>query len=227
MSLDAGSAMPAAPKSGWRRLLEWRLLPINKLLQTQWMQQIFPKLLWLVVPLQYYYAQQLPAGFNLESYLPSAALVIVLVASMVCVAGVIAIFYPRSEYYYDAARALVSSMLGTWAFALALVCLSSGLTERRDSRPGDVVNDFLCPREPSPWIRRVCDSELMQPVLVYFVYALIGAVLLTILIHGCARITAERNEDYRPLREPNLVVVAIAVAVLMTFFQWLITARTS
>lgn len=215
--------MPVVPRSGWRRVLEWRLLPVNKLLQTKWMQQIFPKLLWLVVPLQYYYAQQLPAGFGLESYLPSAALVIVLVASMVCVAGVIAIGYPRSKYYYDAARSLVSSMLGTWGFALALVCLSSSLTGGRSSRPDDVVRDFLCPREPASWVKKACDSELMQPVLVYFVYALASAVLLTMLIHGCARIKAERNEDYRPLQEPNLVVVAIAVAMLMAFFQWLIT----
>jgi len=215
--------MPVAPKSGWRRLLEWRLLPINKLLQTKWMQQVFPKLLWLVVPLQYYYAQQLPAGFNLESYLPSAALVIILVASMVCVAGVIAIGYPRSENYYDAARSLVSSMLGTWAFALALICLSLGLNGWF-ARPSDVIQDFLCPFEPGPWIRVVCDSRLVRPLLVYLIYALAGAVLLTILIHGCARIKAARNEDYRPLREPNLVVVAIAVAVLMAFFQWLITA---
>lgn len=226
MSLDAESAMQAAPRSGWRRLLEWRLLPINKLLRTQWMQQIFPKLLWLVVPLQYYYAQQLPAGFNLESYLPSAALVIVLVASMVCAAGLIAVLYPSSDYYYDAARSLVSSMLGTWAFALALICLSFWLSGWA-ARPSDVVQDFLCPREPGPWIRAACDSRLVRPVLVNLVYALAGAVLLTMLIHGCARIKAERNEDYRPLREPNLVVVAIAVAVLMAFFQWLITARTS
>ncbi|WP_027555972.1 hypothetical protein [Bradyrhizobium sp. Cp5.3] len=226
MSLDAGSAMPVAPKSGWRRLLESRFLPINKLLQTKWMQQVFPKLLWLVIPLQYYYAQQLPAGFNLESYLPSAALVIVMVSSMVCVAGVIAIGYPRSEYYYDSARSLVSSMLGTWAFALALICGSFGLSGW-SARPSDVIQDFLCPFEPGPWIRVVCDSRLLRPLLVYLIYALAGAVLLTILIHGCARIKAARNEDYRPLREPNLVVVAIAVAVLMAFFQWLITATNS
>ena len=43
------------------------------------------------------------------------------------------------------------------------------------------------------------------------------------LIHGCAHFKAECNDDFRPLQEPNLIVVAIAVAVLMTFFQWLIT----
>ncbi|MCK1279261.1 MULTISPECIES: hypothetical protein [Bradyrhizobium] len=48
-------------------------------------------------------------------------------------------------------------------------------------------------------------------------------MLLTMLIHGCARFKAECNDDFRPLQEPNLIVVAIAVAVLMTFFQWLIT----
>ncbi|MDI3560675.1 hypothetical protein [Bradyrhizobium sp. Arg816] len=46
---------------------------------------------------------------------------------------------------------------------------------------------------------------------------------MTMLIHGCARFMAERNDDFRTLQEPNLVVVAIAVAVLMTFVQWLIT----
>ncbi|WP_271571539.1 hypothetical protein [Bradyrhizobium sp. CCBAU 11386] len=204
-------------------MFKWRLLPINKLLQIKWMQQVFPKLLWLVVPLQYYHARQLPAGFNIDSYLPSAALVVVLVASMVCVAGIIAMLYPRSKYYYDAARSLISSMLGTWAFALALVCLSFGLTQWRDSRPSDVVENFLCLPEPAPYIRAVCDSKWMHPLLIYSVYALTGAVLLTMLIHGCARIKAARNEDFRPLQEPNLFVVAIVVAALMTFFQWLIT----
>lgn len=224
MSVEAEHAAHEAPKFDWKGLPKWRFLPINKLLQTRWMQQIFPKLLWLVVPLQYYHARQLPAGFNIDSYLPSAALVIVLVASMVCAAGFIAIWYPRSEYYYDAARSLVSSMLGTWAFALALVCLSFGLTRWRYARPSDVVEDVLCLPEPALLTRAVCDSKLMHPLLVYSVYAVAGAVLLTVLIHGCARIKAERNEDYRPLQEPNLVVVAIAVAMLMAFFQWLITA---
>lgn len=224
MSVEAEHAAPRAPRFDWKHLREWRFLPINKLLQTRWMQQIFPKLLWLVVPLQYYHARQLPAGFNIDSYLPSAALVIVLVASMVCVAGIIAIWYPRSEYYYDAARSLVSSMLGTWAFALALVCLSFGLTRWRYARPSDVVEDVLCLPEPAPLMRAVCDSKLMHPLLVYSVYALAGAVLLAMLIHGCARIKAERNEDFRPLQEPNILVVIIAVAMLMAFFRWLITA---
>lgn len=223
MSLEAGRAVPIAPGAGWRRWLDWRFLPINKLLQTKWMQQVFPKLLWLVVPLQYYHAQQLPAGFNIDSYLPSAALVVVLVASMVCVAGIIAMLYPRSKYYYDAARSLISSMLGTWAFALALVCLSFELTRWRYARPGDVVESFLCLPEPASGMRAVCDSKWMHPLLVYSVYALTGAVLLTMLIHGCARIKAARNEDFRPLQEPNLFVVALVVAALMTFFQWLIT----
>jgi hypothetical protein len=223
MSLEAGRAVPIAPVAGWRRWLEWRFLPINKLLRTKWMQQVFPKLLWLVVPLQYYHARQLPAGFNIDSYLPSAALVVVLVASMVCVAGIIAMLYPRSKYYYDAARSLISSMLGTWAFALALVCLSFELTRWRYARPGDVVENFLCLPEPASGMRAVCDSKWMHPLLVYSVYALTGAVLLTMLIHGCARIKAARNEDFRPLQEPNLFVVALVVAALMTFFQWLIT----
>jgi hypothetical protein len=223
MSLEAGSAVPIAPRAGRRRWLERRFLPINKLLRTKWMQQVFPKLLWLVVPLQYYHARQLPAGFNIDSYLPSAALVVVLVASMVCVAGIIAMLYPRSNYYYDAARSLISSMLGTWAFALALVCLSFELTRWRYSRPGDVVENSLCLPEPAFYLRAVCDSKWMHPLLVYSVYALTGAVLLTMLIHGCARFKAARNEDFRPLQEPNLFVVAIVVAALMTFFQWLIT----
>jgi hypothetical protein len=223
MSLEAGSAVPIAPRAGRRRWLERRFLPINKLLQTKWMQQVFPKLLWLVVPLQYYHARQLPAGFNIDSYLPSAALVIVLVASMVCVAGIIAMLYPRSKYYYDAARSLISSMLGTWAFALALVCLSFELTRWRYARPSDVVENFLCLPEPAFCMRAVCDSKWMHPLLVYSVYALTGAVLLTMLIHSCARIKAARNEDFRPLQEPNLFVVALVVAALMTFFQWLIT----
>ncbi|WP_177234361.1 hypothetical protein [Bradyrhizobium sp. cf659] len=48
-------------------------------------------------------------------------------------------------------------------------------------------------------------------------------MLLTMLIHGCARIKAARSEDFRPAQEPNLFVVAIVVAALMTFFQWSIT----
>lgn len=223
MNAEAERAAPEASQIDWKRGREWRFLPINKLLQTKWMQQVFPKLLWLVVPLQYYYARQLPAGFNIDSFLPSAALVIVLVASVVCVAGLIAIRYPRSEYYYDAARSLVSSMLGTWAFAVALVCLSFGLTRWLYARPSDVVEDFLCLPEPAPWMKWACDSKLMHPLFVYSVYALVGAALLTLLIHGCTRIKAARNEDFRPLQEPNVLVVVIAVAVLMTFFRWLIT----
>jgi hypothetical protein len=223
MNADAETTAPTAPKVDWKRRLQWRFLPINKLLRTRWMQQVFPKLLWLVVPLQYYHARQLPAGFNIDSYLPSAALVVVLVASMVCAAGIIAIKYPRSDYYYDAARSLVSSMLGTWAFALALVCLSFWLTGW-SSRQRDVVQDLLCPLQPAPLLQSLCDAKLVRHMLVYSVYALIGAALLTMLIHGCARIKAARNDNFRPLQEPNLVVVAIAVGVLMTFFQWLITA---
>jgi hypothetical protein len=222
MSVDTERAVPEAPKADWKLRSQWRLLPINKLLAIKWMQQVFPKLLWLVVPLQYYHAWQLPAGFGLDSYLPSAALVIVLVASMVCAGGIIAIFYPRSEFYYDAARSMVSSMLGTWAFALTLVCLSFWLTGW-SSRPRDVVEDCLCLHEPVSLLRLVCDEKLARHTFVYFIYALTGAALLTMLIHGCARINAARNEDFRPLREPNLLVVAIAVAAMMTFFQWLIT----
>jgi hypothetical protein len=220
MNAEAGSE---ARKVRWKNQFEWRFLPINKLLHTTWMQQVFPKLLWLVVPLQYYYARQMPAGFNIDSYLPSTALVIVLMVSMVCGGGLIAILYPRSEYYYDAARALVSSMLGTWAFALALVCLSFWFTGYLLSRPQDVVQDFLCPLEPASWMDAVCSSKSMRHMLVYSIYALTGAALLTMFIHGCARFKARRNDDFRPLREPNIVVVAIAVAVLMTVFQWLIT----
>ena len=221
MNVEAGRAQFAARKGDLKHLLGWRFVPINKLLKIKWMQQVFPKLLWLVVPLQYYHARQLPAGFNIESYLPSAALVVVLVTSMVCAGGVIAILYPRSEYYYDRARSLVSSMLGTWAFALALVCVSFWLTG--SSRPSDVVQDFLCPLQPAPWMDVFCSSKPIRHMLVYSVYALAGAVLLAVLIHMCARIKAKRNDNFRPLQEPNILAVAIAVAVLMTFFQWLIT----
>ncbi|MET4173832.1 hypothetical protein ABIB99_004932 [Bradyrhizobium sp. LA6.1] len=48
-------------------------------------------------------------------------------------------------------------------------------------------------------------------------------MLLTMLIHGRARFKAERNDDFRPLQEPNRVAMDIAVAVLLTFFRWLIT----
>src|SRR5690349_22450916 len=104
---------PPSRGSGWTRF------PVNELLMDARMQRLLPKLLWLVVPLQYYYATHISGGFNPESYIPSAALVVLLVTSMVVVGGVIAIVYPfPGKSYFDRARGMITPMLGTWGLAL-------------------------------------------------------------------------------------------------------------
>ncbi|WP_354124580.1 hypothetical protein [Bradyrhizobium sp. LA6.10] len=103
-----------------------------------------------------------------------------------------------------------------------MLCIINPLENHLGAAPGH--HPGVCPRSPASADANF--SGLFHERHASWLSAnlgLAGAVLLTMLIHGCARFKAECNDDFRPLQEPNLIVVAIAVAVLMTFFQWLIT----
>ena len=191
------------------------------------MQRLFPKLLWLVVPLQYYYTTHISGGFNPESYIPSAALVVLFVTSMVMVGGVIAVVYPSPGSYFDRARGMITPMLGTWGLALTMVSMSYLLSPlSKVKRPRDFVLDYLCPTDGTVRItQQLCDLKGGQTAS-YVIYALASALLLSLLVRLLARLPAgsRRNEEFEPISEPNIVFVAFSVGIVMALIHMIITS---
>jgi hypothetical protein len=192
------------------------------------MQRLLPKLLWLVVPLQYYYTTHISGGFNPESYIPSAALVVLFVTSMVVVGGVIAIVYPfPGKSYFDRARGMITPMLGTWGLALTMVSMSYLLSPFTTvKRPRDFVLDYLCPTDGTVrFTQKLCDLKGGQPAS-YVIYALLSALLLSLLVRLLARLPAasRRNEEFEPISEPNIVFVAFSVGIVMALIHMVITS---
>lgn len=212
---------PPSKANGWTRF------PVNELLMDVRVQRLLPKLLWLVVPLQYYYTTHISGGFNPESYIPSAALVVLFVTSMVVVGGAVAIIYPRPGRYFDRARGMITPMLGTWGLALTMVSMSYLLSPwAASTRPRDVVLEYLCPTDGTVrFTQPLCDAKGGQAAS-YVLYALVSAVLLSLLVRLLAKITAgaHKRDEFEPISEPNIVVVALAVGIVMTVIHTVITS---
>ena len=215
------TACSPSKTSGWTRF------PVNELLMDTRVQRLLPKLLWLVVPLQYYYATHISGGFNPESYIPSAALAVLFVTSMVLVGGAIAIVYPSPGRYFDRARGMITPMLGTWGLALTLVSISYLLSPSASStRPRDIVLDYLCPTDGTVrFTQQLCDAKGGQTAS-YVIYALVSAMLLSLLVRLLARLTAgsRKRDEFEPISEPNIVFVALSVGIVMAVIHAVITS---
>lgn len=216
--MTVAQVAPAPAVKGWG----WSRFPVNALLADRRMQRFFPKLLWLVVPGAYYYVMIVSNGFGRVGLIPAAALVILLVISVVVSAGLLAAVLRLfgNAGYFDVARSWIVTLLGTWAMALALECLSWYATGRLDpGNPVNVVSVQLCSLS-----HQFCAGWLAG-VLAHAIYALVGAVLLAAIIRLIARAlpATGRVPAFERVPEPRILPAAIAVGLLMQFFDGLIT----
>lgn len=202
---------------------DWNRFPVNTLLADGGMQRLFPKLLWLVAPFAYYYATKSTGAFNPDSFISTAAYIVLLVISMTVVGGVIATALPPRGRggYYDKARGLIATLLGIWAMALGLECLSYSLTGVFDpDTPANVVSDLWCAVSSCTGLWAVVVAGLS-----HLTYALVGAVLLAALVHVISRFipTPRPKLKFEPVPEPNLFLAVILVGLLMWVFDAVIT----
>lgn len=210
-------AAPAPAEKG----RDWSRFPVNRLLADRRMQRVFPKLLWLVVPCAYYYLTITSASFSSAGLIPAAALVVLLVTSMVIGAGVVAALLRPfgNDGYFGLARSWVVTVLGTWAMALALECLSYYATGRMDpENPVNVVSVQLCSLS-----NQFCFSRLAG-ALAHAICALIGAALLAAIIRLTTHAVPATGgmPALERVAEPRIWLAGIAVGVLMQFLDGLI-----
>ncbi len=188
--------------------------PVNRLIADPRLEGVAAKAIWLVIPLEYYVLTRLDGGISVDSYVPAAAMALICVVAIIVASSIIALVYPRRESYANRVRSLTVSLLAIWGSSLALLALSYFVTSILSPShvPHDIIEDFICRR----WKCNVYPDITWQTFTGYAAYSMAAALLSAAAIRS---ISPPKNSlglaGHERIAEPNIVIAAIAVAVVM------------
>ncbi|MGY2811998.1 hypothetical protein [Bradyrhizobium sp. USDA 4506] len=210
---------------GYDELLSWSRFPVNLLVAGYGLRRWVPKLIWLVIPLEYYVITRFAGGVSTESYLSAVIFSVICVLSFLLAGFVLAGILPARVDLQSRRRGAVAALLIVWGTSLLLLALSYWLTHLWYGYPEDILADLVyyvwpsghSPHKPGP-----------QNFISHFGYAALAAIIDSLVIHGISKLrlsgrsafgTAERSPAIEWIYEPNLVFIAVVVALLMMFLH--------
>jgi len=197
--------------------------PLKAVLADPLLRRAFPQMLWLVVPVAYYYVTTISSGFNSESYIPTAAYVVLLVTSMALSGGAVAVVLRpwKTDAYFEKARGLVATLLSIWSLAISLECLSYFVTSWfNPMEPKNIILSEVCSLQGF-----ISCGSWIGSALSHIAYSCISAIVLVIVIRLLARpISSTKSSSvYDAVIEPRVWIAAPLVGVLMQCFDFAVT----
>lgn len=243
MSADSSMHAPVAdavesekrPK-GWQRSpwtkipfhILWPRFPVAILVADKRLQFWVPKLIWLVIPMEYYVITSFSGGFDTESYLSVVIFSVVCVFAFLITGFVAAVLLPFEGTLHARSRGMVTSLLCVWGTVLLLQFASYFLTFSTQHEARDLLASLLHDRWPVPNPHGIDRESVLPNFLAYFGYALLAAIIDLILIRMIARpdpslVRSGREAEW--ICEPSLITVSALVALLMLLLHSLTIAQ--
>jgi hypothetical protein len=212
MSIEAQIAGPK-PAGGWRL----PRFPARWAVASAEAERIFARLLWLLVPLQYYVMTHMARGLSIGDLIPIVSLSLVSVVVIFILSCVVAwlasLLRPQDPEHGDTltgrVKIWVVALLIATAAAYALLALSLAATHIALAHNFRIFRD-LATHGLILLLGRLDDFTLL--VLSNLVYSFV-AILLVVLAHAVLRRDAA---DPAAPPEPGLIPVGLIVAVVMT-----------
>jgi hypothetical protein len=197
-------------------------------------ERTFARLLWLIVPLQYYVMTHVARGLSSDDLIPAVALSllsVVVIFILSCIAAWLAsIMRPpdpgRDDTLTGRVRMWVVALMigsagGYLLLALSLACTYVGVKFGYDLY-GDLVTDGLM-RLLKAFGYTYQEIGALAPWLgaaSNLIYSLVAVLLVTGIAHRALR---SRNESPAAVQEPWAISVWLIVAVLMTAASYITT----
>ncbi|MGA7997796.1 MAG: hypothetical protein WCA28_23225 [Bradyrhizobium sp.] len=227
MSTDMDLSASEPPASGGFSLPRF---PVRWAVESAAAERIFSRLLWLLVPLQYYVVTHIGRGFSPDDLIPAVLLSlisVVVIFVLSCAAAWLAspLDETRDDSWTGRVRMWVVALMICTAACYLLLALSLVATHVAIDHGvriyGDLVTDRLM------WLLRICglSRETMETLdlpllalanLIYAFAALLGIALL----HRALRRGAASPSS---TQEPGMISVGVVVAVVMTVANALAT----
>ena len=196
--------------------------PGNQLIDDPALQGAATKLIWLVIPLEYYVLTRFDGGISEDSYIPAAAMALACVVAIILVGAIVALIYRRGGPYAARFRGWIVALLTIWSGSLTLLSLSYVTTDLYDGVHRDIVGTIICNRS------NCIDYPTVswQTFLAYLCYSLVAAVMADLLIRmghsylgriiakvfgDVGRVGAPRDR----IVDPNIIMSSIVVAAVM------------
>ena len=207
----------------WSPLLKflWPRFPAKRLVADDRLQKWTPKLIWFVIPLEYYVVTSFSGGISTESYLSVVIFSVVCVFAFVITGFVVAVLLPFTGTLQSRSRGMITSLLCVWGTALLLQAASYFLTWLFSSQgTSDVLASLLHDRWHVPNPLGLDGASFLVNFGGYLGYAILAIVIDMILIGLIARpdpklLSPPRDPSDEWIREPGVIVVSVLVALLM------------
>lgn len=203
----------------------WSRLPVNLLVADFRLRRWVPKLIWLVIPVEYYVITRFSGGVSTESYLSAVIFSVICVLSFLMAGFVVALLWPFKANLQSRSRGAVAALLIVWSTALLLMALSYWLTDQCSGQPKDVLADLVYSVWPSG---RSPHKPSFQNFTAHLGYAAFAAIIDTTIIRKIWAVRA--TSEAEPARsewiyEPNLFLIVFVVALLMMLLHALTIAE--
>ncbi|KWV58283.1 hypothetical protein AS156_36445 [Bradyrhizobium macuxiense] len=206
---------------GYAELLSWSHFPVNLLVADYGLRRWVPKLIWLVIPLEYYVITRFSGGVSTESYLSAVIFSVICVLSFLLAGFVLAGIMPVRADLQSRRRGAVAALLIVWGTSLLLIALSYWLTHLFYGYPKDILADLIFDVWPSGHSPH---KPSFQNFISHLGYAALAAIIDSLVIRGISKLrlsggsaseTAEEPPAIEWIYEPNLAFIAVVVALLM------------
>jgi hypothetical protein len=208
----------------------WSRFPVNLLVNDYGLRRWTPKLIWVVIPLEYYVITRFAGGISTGSYLSVVIFTVLCVLSFLVTGYLVALAWPFKSDLQSRSRGMVAALLIVWSTALLLLALSYWLTSLYSGTPKDVLANLAYDmwryghgmHEPS-----------FQNFFAHLGYATSAAIIDSLVIRGIWKVRASSTKASRKAQlaraewiyEPNLFLIVFLVALLMMLLHALTIAR--
>ena len=171
---------------------KWSRLPVTLLVADLGLRRWVPKLIWLVIPLEYYVITRFAGGLSTESYLSAVIFSAICVLSFLVAGFVVALAWPSKAKLQSRSRGAVAALLIVWSTALLLMALSCWLTLMSTGQPTDVLADVVYNAWPSG---RSPHKPSLQNFVAQLGYAAVAAVIDAVVIRKFWAARASGNTE--------------------------------
>lgn len=225
--MSADSAEAGGPRL-FRRSAWWRF-PSMWIVASPASEDLFSKIVWLILPLQYYVLSKFPTGLRGE-YVAVALVTVVSIASLFGVGLLFALPYYRTSVRGAQSLRDVEDRFGSryalavriWAIALIVSWMSVyvvlAVSYAIGGEDGDLLGQLVCSLRPMDECNGAGPKLRPLYFFEYFAYSLI-AVLLVMSIAAIHRKLKGAEDEPSPLAEPNPVYVVATIAILLTLIN--------
>jgi hypothetical protein len=197
--------------------------PGNQLIDDPALQGAATKLIWIVIPLEYYVLTRFDGGISADSYIPAAVMALACVVAIIVASAIVSLVRRRGSSYAARFRGWTVALLTIWCGSLTLLSLSYVGTNLYDGVHRDIVGTVICS------LSNCIDYPTIswQTFLAYSFYSLVAAVLVDLSIRWAhlhlGRIIAKFFGDAENVEvpkdrivDPNIITSSIVVATVMT-----------